>query len=57
MQNREEAIKNGLILVLVSDGSAEKLCKTCHNEQSPTFKGFDFKKMWAEIAHPLPKEK
>ncbi len=55
MQNREEAIKNGLVLVLVEDGSAEKLCKTCHNEQSPTFKGFDFKKAWAEIAHPLPK--
>lgn len=30
----------------------EKLCVTCHNEKSPTFKGFDFKARWKEIAHP-----
>ncbi len=27
-------------------------CKTCHNEQSSTFKGFDYAKMWEEIKHP-----
>ncbi len=31
---------------------AEKLCVTCHNEKSPTFKGFDFEARWKEIAHP-----
>ncbi|MEN3038941.1 MAG: cytochrome c family protein [Candidatus Kryptonium sp.] len=56
MQSREESIKNGLILVLVADGSAEKQCRTCHNEESPTFKGFNFKEAWAQIAHPLPKQ-
>lgn len=27
-------------------------CKACHNEQSPTFKGFDYAKMWEAIKHP-----
>jgi hypothetical protein len=27
-------------------------CKTCHNEKSPTFKGFDYTKMWEAIKHP-----
>jgi len=31
-------------------------CKACHNEKSPTFKGFDFKGYSALIAHPTPKE-
>jgi hypothetical protein len=34
----------------------EETCKTCHNEKSPTFKGFDFAKFSAKIAHPVPKE-
>lgn len=32
----------------------EALCVTCHNEKSPTFKGFDFAKYSAQIAHPVP---
>lgn len=34
----------------------EKDCITCHNEKSPTFKGFDFKTYFAKIAHPVPKK-
>lgn len=34
----------------------EALCKTCHNEKSPTFKGFDFKTYVEKIAHPVPKK-
>lgn len=29
-------------------------CTKCHNEKSPTFKGFDFEKMWPKVAHPGP---
>jgi len=29
-------------------------CGQCHNEESPTFKGFDFEQRWAEIKHPVP---
>ncbi len=47
----------------------EKLCKTCHNEQSPTWNaekytlkdgtkaGFDFKQAWKIIAHANPTKK
>jgi hypothetical protein len=38
---------------LVMDRGAEN-CTSCHNEESPTFKGFDFEQRWAEIAHPVP---
>jgi hypothetical protein len=52
MKDRAKSVAAGLTPVLVSDGSAEKQCKGCHNPQSPTFKGFDFKKEWPKIAHP-----
>lgn len=35
----------------------EKTCVKCHNEESPTFEGFDFKEMSKKIAHPIPEEK
>jgi hypothetical protein len=34
----------------------EKTCKKCHNEESPSYKPFDFKKRVKEIAHPVPKK-
>jgi hypothetical protein len=33
----------------------EKTCKGCHNEKSPTFKGFEYAKALPKIAHPYPK--
>lgn len=54
MESREESIKNGMNPILVADGTAEKLCRTCHNEESPTFKGFNFEEEWKKIAHPVP---
>lgn len=33
----------------------EALCKKCHNEESPTFAGFNFEEMSKKIAHPMPK--
>lgn len=35
----------------------EKTCKTCHNDESPAFKGFDFKKYYAKIKHPIISKK
>jgi len=32
----------------------EALCKTCHNEESPSFKDFDFAAQQKEISHPKP---
>lgn len=33
----------------------EAVCVTCHNKESPTFKGFNYKEDVAKIAHPVPK--
>jgi Cytochrome c554 and c-prime/Cytochrome c7 and related cytochrome c len=52
MVDPEAARAAGLVMIETADG-----CTQCHNEKSPTFKGFDFDKRWAEIAHPVPSEK
>ena len=51
MVDPEAARAAGLVMIGNADG-----CTQCHNEESPTFKGFDFDKRWAEIAHPVPSE-
>jgi hypothetical protein len=56
MKDHQKASAAGLTVLSVNDGSAEKFCETCHNKKSPTFKSFNFKKTWAEIAHPVPKQ-
>ncbi len=33
----------------------EKVCKECHNEESPKYEGFDFEEMVKKIAHAKPK--
>jgi len=33
---------------------SEETCTKCHNEKSPSFKGFDFEEAAAKIAHPIP---
>jgi hypothetical protein len=44
----EKSLTLGLIL------PTEEVCITCHNDKSPTFKGFDFDKQYKEISHPFP---
>lgn len=34
----------------------ENTCKGCHNAEGPTFKGFDYKAMLAQVAHPNPQK-
>lgn len=34
--------------------SDEKMCKTCHNEESPTYKAFNHAEALAKITHPMP---
>jgi RecJ-like exonuclease len=54
MKDKAKAIAAGLN-DLSAKGAAEKLCKSCHNEKSPTHKEFKFEEMWAKIKHPIPK--
>lgn len=48
MKSREKSIEKGLII------PDEQLCKTCHNEESPHFKGFDYAEYLKKIEHPVP---
>ena len=47
MKDRQKATENGLIIH--NDGEA--FCVTCHNTESPTFKGFSYDEYWAKIKH------
>ena len=51
MKNKAESIKKGL----VEHKDVAKFCVTCHNSESPTFKGFKYDEMWKKIAHSVPK--
>ena len=44
----------GLVL---PDKADAKFCEKCHNSESPTFKGFNMKEMWAKIEHHGPAKK
>ena len=54
MKDKAKAIAAGLT-EFKDEAAIEAFCKTCHNEKSPTFKGFNFKEMVGKIAHPIPK--
>lgn len=49
-ENKEKAVAAGLVAK-----PNEKLCKTCHTSKMHDVKEFDYKKMWEEIKHPMPK--
>jgi hypothetical protein len=55
MKDQAKAVAAGLI-VFADDAAIKTKCETCHNDKSPTFKEFDFKKMWDKIKHPVPKK-
>jgi hypothetical protein len=54
MKDKAKAMKAGLA-EFKDDAAIEKLCKSCHNEKSPSYKEFKFKEMWAKIKHMIPK--
>jgi hypothetical protein len=37
-------------------GKDAAICTACHNDQSPTYKGFDYEARKKDIAHPIPAE-
>jgi hypothetical protein len=48
MKDKAKAVAAGLVI------PNEATCKGCHNSDGPTFKGFDYAAMKAQIAHPNP---
>lgn len=53
MKNKEEAVKNGLVLY-GSEEAIRKQCLTCH--ENAHGKSFDFKASWEKIKHPVPEK-
>ena len=49
MSDPEAAKAAGLVMP-----KSEEFCVKCHNEESPTFKAFDFAANWEKIEHPVP---
>lgn len=54
MKDKAKSIAAGL-REFKDAAAIEKACKECHNEKSPTFKGFKFDEMWGKIKHAVPK--
>ena len=52
--DKEKSKAAGMLLPSKTD---PKFCETCHNSQSPTFKGFKMAEMWAKIDHHGPAKK
>lgn len=55
MKDKAKAIAAGLT-EYKDDADIEKMCRTCHNEKSPTYKEFKFGEMWKKIEHRVPKK-
>jgi hypothetical protein len=51
MKDKTKAKTAGL-LIPVNDS---KMCETCHNKKSPTYKEFKYKTDWKKIEHPIKK--
>ena len=51
MKDQKLALSKGMII------PDEKVCKKCHNEESPNYKGFNYKEYVAKIAHDDPTTK
>jgi len=50
MKDKQKSIENGLFV----PDNKEEFCIGCHNDQSPTFKGFDYASYWEKIKHNKP---
>jgi Cytochrome c554 and c-prime len=54
-EKKAQAMKLGMEIPKIDAPETVALCTSCHNDQSPTYKGeFDLAKRWAEIEHALP---
>jgi cytochrome c peroxidase len=55
MKDQAAAVKAGLV-IYADDAAIEAKCKTCHNEESPTYKEFKFAEMYEKIKHNIPEK-
>jgi len=52
MSDHDKSVAKGLR----DPGEDQKVCTSCHNQDSPTVVSFDFEKAKKEIEHPIPKD-
>jgi hypothetical protein len=50
MKDKAKSVAAGLT-AFKDEAAIEAACKTCHNDKSPTFKGFNFKESWPKVKH------
>lgn len=53
MKDKAKSIELGL-RSFADPAAVEALCRTCHNDRSPTAKEFNFEERWASIKHMRP---
>lgn len=51
MKDKQKAIENGLNV----PSDRNQFCINCHNQESPTYREFNFDEMWEKIKHYKPK--
>lgn len=49
MKSREASLAAGMII------PTEETCTACHNDKSPTFKGFEYAEALKAVVHPIPR--
>jgi cytochrome c553 len=55
MKDHAKAVAAGM-REFKNDEDIKELCLECHNEESPTYKGFNFEEQYPKVAHPIPSE-
>jgi len=53
MKVKADAVAKGMV-AFADKAAIKAMCKTCHNEKSPTAKPFNFDEKWASIQHKKP---
>lgn len=56
MKDHDKSVAAGMT-EYTNKAAIEKQCRFCHNEDSPTFKEFNFMERWEKIEHQVPKKK
>ncbi len=56
MKDKAKAITAGM-KEYKDEAAINALCVTCHNEKSPTYKGFKFSEKWEKVKHLIPQAK
>jgi len=57
LHSKPNSLEKAKAAGLIEGDMTGKSCEKCHNEESPSFKGFKFEEMWAKIEHASKEKK